>query len=189
MEELLKSLGLEQDTIKSILKGMKDNKIFTSKEENIDERYNKLKSQKTDLEEQLKTSNDTIDTLKKANKDNEELQKEVEDYKVKMETLKADSDKRVRDLTLNNAIDTLLTKNKAKHSDLLSNKFDRDKIVINEDGTLSGLDEQFKSIKENYKDLFEEKITGVEPPKGARSVNQEEPKDQALEAFDKFFMN
>lgn len=126
MEEMLKGLGLEDDVIKNILKGMKDNKIYTTNEENIDERYSKLKTQKEDLETQIKEANTTLEGLKKGNKDNEELQRQLEDYKNKVDTLTKESEAKIKNMTIDTAIDKALTASKAKHSDLLSSKFDRE---------------------------------------------------------------
>ena len=44
LEELLKAKELTDDQIKAILDGMKENKIFTASEENLDIRYGKLKT-------------------------------------------------------------------------------------------------------------------------------------------------
>lgn len=184
MEEMLKKIGLEEDVIKNILKGMKDNKIYTTKEENIEERYSKVKAQKEDLETKLKEANTTLTDLKKNNADNETLQTKVKEYEGKIKTLQAESEAKIKNLTLDNAINNLLTQNKAKHSDLLSSKFDREKLAVNEDGTITGLDEQFKGIKESYKDLFEEKVTGTTPNNTGSSTQQT---DAALDAFDKYF--
>ncbi|MDX5682408.1 hypothetical protein, partial [Clostridioides difficile] len=74
MEELLKKLGYQDTDIKNIIEGMKKEKIYTSKEENIDERYNKLKEQKLALEEQIKGANDTISDLKKNSKNSEDIE-------------------------------------------------------------------------------------------------------------------
>ncbi|MDM0720051.1 phage scaffolding protein, partial [Clostridium perfringens] len=90
-----------------------------------------------DLEGQLKTSNETIKELKKNNADNEELQKTIKQHEETIKTLKTDSETKIRNLTLDSAINNALTKAKAKHSDLLASKFDRDKLVINEDGTVT----------------------------------------------------
>ncbi|MEG1495268.1 MAG: phage scaffolding protein [Bacilli bacterium] len=163
MEELLKAQGLTDEQVKSVMAGMATNKIYTTSLENADERYTKLKGQKEDAEEQLKTANTTVADLKKNNKDNETLQATIKAHEDTIITLKADSDSKIKNLTIDSAIDKLLTTNKAKHSDLLASKFDREKIVVAEGGKIEGLDEQFKGIKENYKDLFEEKITGTTP--------------------------
>ena len=162
-EELLKAQGLNDEQIKSVIGAMKKEKIYTTNLENIEDRYNKLKGQKEDLEEQLNTANNTIKDLKKNNADNEELQKTIKQHEDTIKTQKAEYEKKVRNLTLDSAISSALTKAKAKHSDLLASKIDRDKLVINEDGTVSGLDEQLKGFKETYKDMFEVALSGGTP--------------------------
>ena len=164
MEELLKAQGLTDDQIKAVMKAMSKEKIYTTTLENADERYNKIKGQKEDLEGQLKTSNDTIKGLKKNNTDNEELQKTIKEHEDTIKTLKTDSATKIRNLTLDSAINNALIKSKAKHSDLLSSKFDRDKLVINDDGSVTGLDEQLKGFKDTYKDMFEVTLGGGTPP-------------------------
>lgn len=164
LEELLKAQGLDDDQVKSILGAMKKEKIYTTNLENIEERYNKLKGQKEDLEGQLNTANSTIKDLKKNNADNEELQKTIKQHEDTIKTQKAEYEIKVRNLTLDSAINSALTKAKAKHSDLLASKIDRDKLVINEDGTITGLDEQLKGFKEIYKDMFEVTLGGGTPP-------------------------
>lgn len=179
MGELLKKLGIEDGIIQNILRGMKDNKIYTTNEEKLEERYNKLKEQKEDIEGQLNTVNTTITDLKKNNKDNEALQETIKAHEGTIETLKKDSASKIRNLTLDSAINNLLSSNKAKHSDLLAGKFDREKLVVDEDGKITGLDEQFKGIKETYKDLFEEKISGITP--NNNSINGGITKEQFAE--------
>ncbi|HGS9497999.1 TPA: hypothetical protein ACMVA2_004033, partial [Clostridioides difficile] len=83
MEELLKKLGYQDTDIKNIIEGMKKDKIYTSKEENIDERYNKLKEQKIALEEQIKGANDTISDLKKNSKNSEDIEAKVKEWENK----------------------------------------------------------------------------------------------------------
>lgn len=163
MEELLKAQGLTVEQIKAIMDEMATKKIYTTSLENADERYNKLKGQKEDAEEQLKTANTTVAELKKNNKGNEELQKTIKEHETTITTLKAESDSKIKNLTLDTAIDKLLTTNKAKHNDLLASKFDREKLVVSEEGKITGLDEQFKSIKDTYKDMFEETVKGITP--------------------------
>ncbi len=162
-EELLRSQGLDDEQITAITGAMTKEKIYTTKEQNIEERYHKLKGQKEDLEQQLNTATGTINDLKKANKDNEALQTKVKEYETELETLKTESEAKIRNITLDNAISKLLGDNKAKYADLLAGKFNRDKLEIKEDGSIIGLEDQFKIIKESYKDMFEQSITGRTP--------------------------
>lgn len=126
-----------------------------------------------DVNTQLKTANTTIADLKKNNEDNESLQTKVKEYENTIKTQKADYETKVRNLTLDSAIEKALVTSKAKHTDLLSTKIDRDKLLIDKDGKVSGLDEQLKGLKETYKDLFEEKMSGIPPvnPEGGALGN------------------
>ena len=42
-------------------------------------------------------------------------------------------------------------------------KFDREKLKVKDDGSIEGLEDQFKSVKEGYKDLFEQPLGGQTP--------------------------
>lgn len=168
--ELLKNVvGDEKAT--AILSQMKEKKIYISNNENVDERYSKLKGQKEDLEQQLATANSTITGLKKATKGNEDLQQKLTDYESKIQTLQKESETKVRNLTLDHAIEKLLTTNNAKHVELLKAQFDRDKLEVAEDGVIKGLDDQFKTIKESYSDLFQAQLTGQVPNNSGASAN------------------
>lgn len=70
------------------------------------------------------------------------------------------------------AISKVLADNNAKHADLLSGKFDREKLIVAEDGTVSGLDEQMKGLKESYKDLFGATVSGRTPANPERVCNR-----------------
>ncbi|MDU2283356.1 phage scaffolding protein [Clostridium sp.] len=126
-----------------------------------------------DVKNQLKEANSTITDLKKNNVDNEALQTKVKEYEDTIKSQKADYEAKVRNLTLDSAIEKALNNANAKHGDLLSSKIDREKLVIGNDGKVTGLDEQIKGLKDNYKDLFEEKITGIPPanPEGGSRGN------------------
>ncbi len=134
MEELLKGLGIEAETITKIVEGMKESKMFISKEENIDIRYKKLKK---DFEDSKKT----IDNLTEQNKGNEELQKTISEYENKLKQTNID-------YAIKDALKGV------KHSELLKSQFNMDKLTY-EDGQVKGIDEQLKTLKETYKDFFE----------------------------------
>ncbi|EPY2274502.1 phage scaffolding protein [Clostridium sporogenes] len=100
IKELLKNLGYSDEDITKIENGMKENKIYTTSEENMDIRYNKLKEQKEQLEDDLKEANKTLDKVKKDNKDIESLQTEIDGYKTKMIELEAGREKEQKEFTV-----------------------------------------------------------------------------------------
>lgn len=170
--EILKAQDLSDEQINKITSSMKEHKVYETSLENADERYNKLKAQKDDLKGQLNTANTTIEDLKKNNKDNETLQKTIKEHETTIETLKKDSEAKIRNLTLDNAINGKLAKVDDKYKKLLQTQFDREKLTIKEDGSIEGLEEQYKTITETYSEWFEEKAPGGsgfnpggEPPK------------------------
>lgn len=166
LKELLKNAGIEDTKIDEIVGSFNKEvpKYLIPKD-----KYNELSEAKKDLETQLNTANTTIADLKKGNKDNEELQNKIKQYETDLETLKADSETKIKNLTLDSAIKLALKDNKAKHEDLLIGRFDREKLTIKEDGTIEGLEDQIKGLKEAYKDLFEQPLSGKTPPNNGES--------------------
>lgn len=155
--KLLEELGLTKEQIDSIMsENGKD--IETEKE-----KATTITTELEDVKEQLKEANSTIEDLKKNNIDNEALQAKVKEYEDTINTQKAEYETKVRNLTLDSAIEKALSNAGAKHAELLSTKIDREKLKIEEGGKVTGLDEQINSFKESYKDLFIPKIEGRDP--------------------------
>ncbi|WFA10339.1 phage scaffolding protein [Tissierella sp. Yu-01] len=160
-EELLKAQGLTEEQVTAITGAMKENKIYTTNEENIVIRYGKLKAERDDLKGKLETAETTIGDLKKSNKDNEELQATIKTHEGTIATMEANHKAKIRDISIQYAIKSKLTD--TKYPELLETKFDKEKLVVNDDGTVVGIEEQLTTIKETYKDLFVPKVTGRDP--------------------------
>ena len=120
--EILKSQGLSDEQINTIKGEMKQNKIFTAGEENLDIRYGKLKNDHaqsqqtiTDLQsqiaqfEQLKSQNATL--VEEANKKLAELQEENDRIKLDNAVERALIEAKVQD------VDYMKFKLKEKHPD------------------------------------------------------------------------
>ncbi len=170
MEELLKKLGYSAEDIQKIIGGVKEEKIYITKEENIEQKYKRLQEQKENAEGQLLEAQKTIGELKQSGADGEKLQEIIKQHEETIKQLKADSENKIKGLTLDNAINSALSKSGAKHGELLAGKFDKSKLGIDEQGKVTGIDEQMKDIKEQYKDLFETTLAGVPPAAGSDSA-------------------
>ena len=155
--KFLEDLGLTKEQIDSVM--AENGKDIESEKEKSKATITELE----DIKNQLKEANSTIKDLKKNNADNEALQAKVKEYEDTMKTQKADYEAKVRNLTLDSAIEKALHNAGAKHIDLLSTKIDREKLKIEEGGKVTGIDEQIVSFKEIYKDLFIPKIEGRDP--------------------------
>ena len=136
-KEFLKSLGYTDEQITAVVNGMKEQKIYLSNEENIDERYTKLKGKYETQKTELETANDTITELKKNNPDVEGLQTKIKEYEKTIETMGKDAQQKEFDLALENELIKLnVHSTKAARAEL-----DMDKITY-ENGQFTGLKEQ-----------------------------------------------
>lgn len=176
-KELLKAQSLTDEQINNITAKMKEEKIYTTSLENADERYTKLKGQKADLDEQIKTANATIEDLKKNNKDNEALQQTIQDHETTIENLKKESAQK----DFNYALDSALKDNKCKNAKALKALLNLDDIKFNE-GKLEGLESQLNALKESDGYLFETSNpapgntggTGTHPRVGETGITKEQ---------------
>ena len=122
---------------------------------------NKYDTLQTDLENtktSLESANTTIADLKKNNKDNADLQNKIANYESEKTNLETKYKEEKSEMIKKMAIKDALYNEKAKHPELLISKFDLSKIILDEENekVLSGIEEQIKSNKETYKDLFGE---------------------------------
>ena len=121
-------------------------------------KYSQLETDLNNTKTSLDTANTTIADLKKNNGDNADLQQKVSDYETKIANLETASKEEKAKMLKEIAIKDALYAEKAKHPELLISKFDLSKIILDEKGekVVSGIEEQMKSNKETYKDLFGE---------------------------------
>lgn len=137
LNELLKANGIEDEQIEKIVAGMKENKIFTSAQENMDVRYPKLKSDydelKTEIEELKGKAEKDVDYKAEAERLKQELAESRKESAVKLELLKAG----VKD------IDYMMFK---------ANDLD---IEIDKDGKIKGIDDVLDQLKTQFPSQFE----------------------------------
>lgn len=147
----LEAMGLTKEQIDSIMKINGDD-IENAKTSSASE-ITTLKTENASLTAQVKERDTQIDGLKQAAGDNEALQKQIEDLQ---ESNKAEAKKHaeeLKDLQLTNAI-KLAVAGKVHDEDMAAALFDRTKLVLTEDGKVSGLEEQLKAIRESKGFLF-----------------------------------
>lgn len=171
--KFLEDLGLTKEQIDSV---MSENGRDIEYEK---EKATSVQGEVDNLNTQLQEANTTITDLKKTNGDNEALQAKVTEYENTMATQKAQYEEKMKNITLDTAIEKALTKANAKHSDLLTGRIDKSKLVIKENN-VEGLEEQIKALQVNYKDLFVQGIKGREPVNTGTA-----PKGMTKEQFNK----
>lgn len=121
-------------------------------------KYLQLETDLDNTKTSLNTANTTIADLKKSNKDNTDLQNKIANYESEKANLETKYKEEKSEMIKKMAIKDALYNEKAKHPELLISKFDLSKIILDEENekVLSGIEEQIKSNKETYKDLFGE---------------------------------
>ncbi|WP_142414398.1 phage scaffolding protein [Hathewaya massiliensis] len=128
------------------------------------DKYNEVSEAKKQLETDIKERDIQLETLKKSTGDNAELQKQIE-------TLQADNKKKdeeyqaqLKDLQISNAI-KLAIADKAQDAELVSGLFDKSKLILGDDGKITGLEDQLKNLQESKSFLFkqEEKNQETQP--------------------------
>lgn len=178
--ELLKAQGLSDEQITKIAAAMKENKIYTAGEENLDIRYGKLKADFDSLTNQHSEATKLIDEMKKANKGNEELQTKIANYETQVANLQAELVQTKTDA----AVKVALLEAKALDIDYMTFKLkEKGEISLDENGKIKGWDDKIAGLKTQFPNQFESSQ--------AKKVNENklpgnnEPTGITKEAFDK----
>lgn len=151
LQEILKAKGLSDDDVQSIIGEMKQNKIFTAGEENLDIRYNKLKGDFDTLTKQHGESTTLIEQLKKDNAGNEGLQSKITEYEGKVQQLEQELQKTKVDAALKVA---LLEAN-VTDVDYLSFKIrEKGEVKLGDDGKIKGIDDTIAALKTQFPQHF-----------------------------------
>lgn len=155
LQKLLKEFLGDDAKVTEFLNKMKENKIYTSSEENIDTRYTKLKGDFEALTTKEKEAQDLITELKKSN--GADLQTKVTEYETKI----ADLEKQNAEMTIDNEIKFGLLAKGAKASDIdylmFKIKQGDDELKLDKDGKVKGLEHIITDCQKVYSSNFEDK--------------------------------
>lgn len=134
--------------------------------------YDAANQAKVQLEKDIKDRDKQLEDLKKNSGDNAELLKQIETLQVENKAAMEKNEADMKELKLSTAIKLALGES-AQDSELVAGLFDKSKLILSDDGKITGLDEQLKSIKESKPFLFKE--TKTELAKTQASVPLELP--------------
>lgn len=150
--ELLKANGIADDVITKITNAMKENKIYTASEENLDVRYGKLKTDHEAVTEQLDDANSLIEELKQSNKGNEDLQGKITGYEQQVQQLQTE----LRQTKLDAALKVALLSEKALDVDYLTFKLkEKGELALDENEKIKGWDDKIAALKVQFPTQFE----------------------------------
>lgn len=113
---------------------------------------------KAQLEKDIKARDKQLDELKKASGSSEELKKQITDLQEENKAAKEKYEADMKELKLTTAIKLAIGES-AHDADLVATLVDRSKLILSDDGKVTGLDEQVKTLKEGKAFLFKESPT------------------------------
>lgn len=120
-------------------------------------RMNEVSEENKALKKTLSDRDNQLEELKKSSGDNAELKKQIEALQEQNKTEKAEHEKELARLRLDNAIETALSAEKVKNHKALRALLDLEKIGLDDSGNLSGLSEQLEAVRKSDGYLFDQK--------------------------------
>lgn len=174
IQEILRNTGLSDDQIKTVLDSMRENRIYTSSEENLDIRYSKLKGEHDNMTSQYKEAQTLIEELKKSSKGNEGLQSKVAEYESKIKELS----NQLKEEKLASAIKVGLLSEKATDIDYLTFKLkEAGELEMDEKEQIKSWTDKVDELKKKFPNQFESTSQKqIEP----NSLNKGDKGDNAI---------
>lgn len=150
--EILKAQNLTDEQIVQISAEMKSNKIYLASEENLDVRYQKLKLESEQANQELAKSQALITELQKGNKGNEELQAKVKGYEEEIASLKKANEKQ----RVESALDRVLLEANVQDVDYVKFKIKEKgtELKLDEQGNLTGVKDMLDALKVQLPNQF-----------------------------------
>lgn len=156
LEELLKAQNLTDEQVTAIIGGMKENKIFTASEENLDIRYGKLKTNQDALVAKDAESQKLIEELQKATEGQDAVQAKITEYEATITRQQEELQQAKTEAALK--VGLLSEGAKATDIDYLIFKLNHDsdwKPELGEDGQIKGFKDKMESLKTQCPNQFE----------------------------------
>ena len=148
-QEQFEALGIEKSLAKKAAEESKKELEGYVKKETFDQ----TEQEKKQLETSVNDYKTQLDQLKTTAGDNAALTQQIADFQAQIQQKETEHQKEIKDLKLTNAI-KLAISSSANDSDLVAGLVDRNKLILGDDGKVTGLEEQVKAIKESKPFLF-----------------------------------
>ncbi|EAF8621960.1 scaffolding protein [Listeria monocytogenes] len=164
--DFLKELGLEKETIDSIM--AEHGKSIQNEKDKV----TSAEAERDGLKSQLAQRDDDIEALKTDSGTSKSLKTQLETLQDNYETLKKDSEAKLVETRKGAALDLALANAKARNPKAVKALLDNDKLELTDEG-LKGLDEQLGALQESDAYLFGQESEKV--PKFGFSGNPKAP--------------
>ena len=152
LNEIFKAQGIEDNAVNAILAAMKENKIYTTNEENLDVRYGKLKTDFDGKTRELAEANSLIAELKKSNEGNEDMQDKITAYETQVGELQQE----LQQTKLDAAIKVALLSEKAMDVDYMTFKLkEKGELQLDENDHIKDWENKITALKTQFPNQFE----------------------------------
>jgi len=176
--EELKALGLTDEQINEVMK------VNGTDIEAVKGKTSELETQLATLKTTVAERDTQLETLKKSTGDVDSLKAQITTLQETNTTQATEYQTKMKDLQVSNAIKMALT-GKVHDADLVAGLVAKDKLVVNDDGSIIGLDDQIKTLQESKKFLFVPEDTGNQGGTGFKvgnASNENQNPNAALDA-------
>lgn len=150
LQEFLKQCLAE---VKDMAKAQNEIKDFVEKNYVGKGKFEELTTAKAELDKQIKERDKQLDDLKKNAGNKEALEQQIADLKAANKKAAEDYEQKIKDTKLDAAIKIAIGNN-AQDIDIVAGLIDRTKLILGDDGKVTGLDEQVKALQTNKAFLF-----------------------------------
>lgn len=133
-------------------------------------RFDEVNTAKKQAEADLRERDKQIEDIKKSAGDNEALTQQIATLQAENKAAKEKYEADMKDLKITNAIKLALN-GKVYDEDIASGLFDKSKLILGDDGKITGLAEQLESIKTAKSFLFKEEKPAPQPQKPGFNFN------------------
>lgn len=150
-KEQFTALGLtEEQAKKAAEESEKELKDYIPKH-----RFDEVNTENKSLKEAVKENEKALEELKQNTGDAAALQEQIKKLQEEAEKNKTMHEEEIKELKLNNAVKAALS-GIAQDEDIITGLLDKTKLILGEDGKVTGLEEQLKNLKETKAFLFKE---------------------------------
>lgn len=167
IEEYIASLNLADEAKKKATEGLKkflkDNYVEKAK-------FDETITAKSNLEMQIKERDKQLETLKKTAGDKEKLESTIQQLQEENKSSKTKYEQDLKNLRIDSAVKLKLT-NTAQDVDIVASLIDKTKLIVSDDGTVTGLDEQINPLKQSKPFLFKNDKQSYEPKVRGNPIN------------------
>lgn len=168
IEELLKGFGIQED---KVAEAKKQFNSFLDGAYVPKSRFNEVNEEKKTLAATVSERDKQLEALKKSTGDVEGFKKQIKELQEANKKAKEESDEALKNLKIEDAI-KLAVAGEAQDVDIVSSLVDKSKLILGEDGKITGLKEQVEALKKDKAFLFK---TATNPKYKPNGGNGEPP--------------